>query len=299
MMSPTYRPAALIFRPGTLRRVASRSRRAFSMVEILVVMSIIVVLATLTVVGIRSVGGNAKEKQTRNMLERLRNGLGEVTLNSASKQRLYQVIIPEVYGKEENGTAEVWNAVPAASVNSVYKTGTIIRLLSSNAAFKKLIDDLPTSEKVQLEFDRTTGLLATGTTSQANREKLVLPLDAWGKPIVFVYDNWEVPQADGLGIRRLADGKATGGLTDLYSDSAKTFWEWTPANLRPDTDDTTYVYETAMNDSSFNRRSGATPYTRAGEAFRNTADRTPFFFSAGRDEQYQTHDDNLYSFEGN
>ena len=90
-----------------------------------------------------------------------------------------------------------------------------------------------------------------------------------------------------------SDSWLTGGITELYSDSTKTYWESAARANRPRITDAagTYGYDADM--------SSRKTYTRTGFAFRNDADRNSFWFSAGQDGKYQTHDDNLYSFEGN
>lgn len=298
---------------------AARQRGGFTMVELITVIGIIALLATFTVVGLRSVGGNAKKKETSTRLERLRNAMGEMTLTPQARTRIQQVVIPTVFQnfkfdannppRPPNENQHAWDAVPAASENTLYKTGEILRLFSANAAFKKILDDMPATAKKTIVFtnsgpnaaDRWRVVENPGPKpwTPANRYvEFTYPLDSWGNPILFVFDNWEVPGPGGIGVRRTtSNGRDTGGLTDLYSESAQTFWQFQQAAQRPAiTDKIGYAYDAdMMSRSSYGEPDGVP----VGDAFRNDADRSSFWFSAGEDGKYQTHDDNLYSFEGN
>lgn len=278
-----------------------RNRAGFTMVELITVIGIIALLATLTVVGLKQVGGNSKAKETRARMERLRNGLGEVMLTPQARTRVQQVVIPQIF--VGSGGAN-WDAVPSSSGNALFKTGQILTLFSANSAFKKFIDDLPITSKQTLIFNLVdnSGTNKAWTVAdpqpakpfnQSQYIEFTFPLDSWGNPIIFVFDTWETPGPGGTGIRRVSAANGdTGGLTDLYSDSTKTKWEAANRANRPQITDTgTYPYDADMTSRS--------THVRAGFAFRNDADRGSFWFSAGPDGKYQTHDDNLYSFEGN
>ena len=81
-----------------------------------------------------------------------------------------------------------------------------------------------------------------------------------------------------------------GGLTDLYSDAAKAYWELPAGSMSPAPKDAAYAakYVSPTNPPK--------NYTiKAGDAFRSP-DQQPFWVSAGPDGKYETHDDNLYSF---
>ena len=54
-----------------------RPRRGFTMIELLVVIGVLIILAAIVLVGMRSVTGRGKEQSTRLTLQQLRNLLGE------------------------------------------------------------------------------------------------------------------------------------------------------------------------------------------------------------------------------
>lgn len=298
------------------RRAGQTSRHAagFTMVELLTVIGIIALLATFTVIGLAHVGGNSKEKETRTRLERLRNAMAEMTLTPQARTRIQQVVIREVfqdyrYDSTNPATQYPWDAVPAASQNTLYKTGQILKLFSANSAFKKILDDMPSNAKKTIVFtNRPAGASDRWQVVENPDPKpwnpvdkyveFTFPLDSWGNPILFVFDGWESPGPGGIGVRRItADGRDTGGLTDIYSDSTQEFWRARNTSDRPRiSDNATNPFDAdMMSRATFGNPDG----TPKADAFRNGADRSSFWFSAGRDGKYQSHDDNLYSFEGN
>ena len=212
---PSQRPTV-----RSLRHV----RRAFTLIELIVVIAIIAILISLLVVGYRYVGIRSQERQTRALLERLRNVSTGVFGNAAASQKFYQTQIPYVFSEPVGGNAvdpaNDWDAVPAAANDSLYRTALILKTLLVDPQAKALFDDLPTERKKVYYFNTsipTYAPVAAGTTGAAG--PFTLPLDAWGNPILFVFDNWQVAAGAGLttpkphAVRRRPDrGRPHGSL---------------------------------------------------------------------------------------
>lgn len=228
------------------------TRRGFTMIEILTVVAIIALLATITVVGMNAVGGNAKEKQTRTVLEVLRSTLAQaVPLDDAkANDKFYGNFLPTKYGTPAT------KSVSAGALATDTKTHDVIKYLSSNAGAKAAIQGLPT------QLRKTVG-------------DVTIPLDAWGNEIRFVFGKIRVVQGDSL-----VTDSTLGGLGGMYSKSAEQYWPGQSSYTPPASAGT-------MNPRPNNELALQAP------------DKGPFWVSAGPDGNFETHDDNLYSFEGN
>lgn len=231
-------------------------RRGFTLIEILTVVAIIALLATITVVSLRSVGGNAKEKEARTVLEIMRSAVSQAVPvdNPKAGDRFYGNFLPTKYSLTGASTAAAVAANGLASDNS---TVDVVKYLSSNPAVKKLIEGLPN------QLRKSVG----GVT---------VPVDPWGNEIKFVYGNLKFVQGDSLVVN-----PSLGGLGKMYSKSALQYWRGTgaPAYNGP-----------TISGSTFNPRP---------ELALQAPDKSCFWVSAGPDGDFETHDDNLYSFEGN
>ena len=273
------------------RRLA---RRAFTLIELVIVIAIIAILLGFLIVGYRYVGIRSQERQTRALLERLRNVSTGVFSNAAASQKFFQVQVPYVYSEPVGGNsvdaANDWDAVPANANDSLYRTALVLKTLLVDPQAKALFDDLPTERKKVYYFNTSIpsyAPVAAGTTGAAG--PFTLPLDAWGNPILFVFDNWQVPTGAGLTTPKQmysATAQTAGGLTDLYSATNKQFYELTTRRV-PKDPNYAQKYTTHL---------GVTDFTSAGLSFR-APDQRPFWASAGPDGDYSTQDDNVYSFE--
>lgn len=284
------------------------TRRAFTMIELIVVMAIIVILLGIVVVGFKHVSASGQKRQTQTLLERLKNVTTNTYANKATATRFFQQQVPAVYsngvpvltgGTTPYGNAQPWDAVPAAANESLFKTGLILKAILADPEAKRIFDDLPTERKKEFYFRNTDGQLvgaplATGTTT------FTLPLDAWGGPILFVFDNWRTATSPSADAPHLSASNTfagvpapTGGLTELYSASSKTYWQFA---ARPTVTDPAYATQYVVPTTT-------PPYTQVRDAANNVVpafrspDERPFWASAGPDGNFATHDDNVYSFE--
>jgi prepilin-type N-terminal cleavage/methylation domain-containing protein len=273
--------------------VQPHARAGFTVIELSVAMAIMAILLAIFVVAYKNVGAGSQASQTRSLLERLRSVHSAAIGNKAAAQKLYQQQIPYIYAQPVGSAAAIaqWDAVPAMSSDAKYRTALILKALQNSPEAKAIFDEVPTERKRVFWFDPAEYEEVAPTTSGA-LGPFTLPLDAWGNPIIYVFDNWQEATsttASKVRARATINGaKPSGGLTDLYSDSAKVYWELPQRPLLGETDyPTKYI-----------RPATYTPFPNAASpdgAFRSP-DQLPFWVSAGPDGKYETHDDNLYSF---
>ena len=275
------------------------------MIELIVVMAIIIILLGIVAVGFRHVASGGQKRQTQTLLERLKNITVNTFNDKAASQRFFQQQIPAIYSNNmlaltasppSYGNAQVWDGVPAAADDALFKTGVVFRSILADPEAKRIFDDIPTERKREFYFRNSNGERVDTPIAGATTP-YTLPLDAWGNPILFVFDNWRTatsPTSDVPHNSTVNVNVPSGGLTDLYSDSTKTYWQFA---TRPTVQDPNYAMK-YMNPAT---RSPA--YTRVLDAAGNpvpalrSPDNRPFWASAGPDGKYETHDDNVYSFE--
>lgn len=241
--------------------VPRRVGRAFTMIEILTVVAIIALLATITVVGINVVGGNAKEKQARTVLEVMRSALAQAVPidDSRANDKFYGNVIVKTYKLDPPNPPQppVPGGLDARTLAADTETLQIIRYIGSNPGAKAQIEGLPT------QLRKTV----SGVT---------VPVDPWGNEIRFVYGK---PRLAVTG--ELVTVPTLGGLGKMYSKSASQYWRGIGSYTPPV--------------SGLTDRSTVVP----NEYALQSPDKGPFWVSAGPDGDFETHDDNLYSFEGN
>lgn len=273
----------------------------------MVALAIILVLLGIVVFGYRRVATGSQEKQTRTVLERLRNMTSVLTSNKAAGQTFFQQRIPYLYASPLGagdpstaaGTLPLWEAVPAyggtvldtgatMSHDALYRTALILNVLNASPEAKAIFAELPTQRRRRMNFDRQNNgrIVASGG---ANILTVEMPLDAWDNPILFVYDNWQIPISPTVSNLRLLPpptGGDTGGLTNLISTSARGYWQPTQQPVVP-------LTVPPNPPAAFTPPTG---YTQLGTAVRS-ADRQPFWASGGADGLMVTNDDNVYSFD--
>lgn len=264
-----------------------RRPRAFTTIELMVAIAIIIVLMGIVVFGYRRVATGSQENQTRTILERLRSMQGTITSNKTAGQRFFQVQIPTVYGYQLDGTTvQVWDAVPAGSDDALAKTAQVLTALTQSPEARAILDELPANRKRLMHFTRATNAIAPAANGNATISA-TMPLDAWNNPVIFVYDNWQESLGTvGTKLHTLAGGGDTGGLTYLWSTAAKGYWK--PVTAQNVQQPTGYASNNTAQPAGYT--------SNLGTALRSP-DRQPFWVSAGPDGNFQTHDDNVYSFE--
>ncbi len=244
------------------------------MIEILTVIAIIALLLTITVIGMKHVGGNAKEKQARTVLEIMRSALSQAVAIDDVKagDKFYGNVLPTRYNITAANAGTKVGGVSAKLLAAQAKTASIIRYLSSNAGAKTQIESLPPTLRKTVFLDINTQNVVA--LRNANTVDVTVPIDPWGNEIEFVYGNVRIPQGDSL-----VTDPTLGGLGEMYSKSALQYWRGPGSYSGPPVSGVTY---------------NARP-ERALQA----PDKGCFWVSAGPDGSFETHDDNLYSFEGN
>jgi prepilin-type N-terminal cleavage/methylation domain-containing protein len=278
------------------RRLATR--RAFTMIEILTVIAIIALLATITVVGMRSVGGNAKTKQARTVLEVMRSALAQAVPIDDPKigDRFYGNVLPVRYGLAADsppgglsaaGIDHYMNVVqtdPPATLPTI-RTAEILSYLGSNQGTKKQIESLPPNLRRTVYFNATQRKFEKDGRPVAGNVvvTLVVPIDPWGMPLEFVYGGVRFAQGESM-----VAVQSLGGLCEMSSAGSKQYWRG------PRTPLPSLTAQPAP--PSYSAPSG---YTARAEAALQSPDKGSFWVSAGEDGKFETHDDNLYSFEGN
>jgi prepilin-type N-terminal cleavage/methylation domain-containing protein len=303
----------LASRPLPLRR----SRSGFTMIELLVVIAIIGIISGILVLGLKSVAGDRQRDQTRGMLKRLDNAMTEITTTPAGAFKMYSIQLPNIYfpidpsdpsNRYQNSAYQSWIGVPAAAIESQVRTALVLKqIVSTNPSGKKFLDDLPPERKKLVKWTTTVPGSDNLKPTPADRPQYTMPLDAWGNPILFVFDGLLIPTGTNVGrpfTVNVGGGAETyvGGLTNLGVVSDKSYY--TPLNaLTP-----LPTYPTAATTDSpnaLNNAAWATPaapfirhksVTAQDEYTLRSPDHKPFWVSAGPDGRYDTHDDNVYSF---
>lgn len=283
------------------------------MTELLTVIAIIAIVSGIVVIGLKAAGGSRQRDQTLVTLDRMSNALVEITNAPGGAQKLYTIQLPNIYFPEQtnnfpNSNYKNWIGVPAGSMEAQLRSARVIgTVLATNPSAKQFLNDLPVEKKIKLTFK---------SPLTARDEQYTVPLDAWGNPIVFVFDGLQIGTGTGVGRPFTVDlggGVETevGGLTNIYSQADKTYYEpasaLTPTpsynaasvqNLpNPQADYTTSVKPML---TGYNPRIAPMPDANNNpvrEYTLRSPDHRPFWMSAGPDGKYETNDDNVYSFQ--
>jgi hypothetical protein len=297
------------------------------MIELMVVIAIIGVISGILVIGLKSVITGRQRDQTLGMLKRLDNAMTDITTSPAGAFKLYTIQLPNIYFPPRDLTNPVytdslyknWIGVPSTAVESQLRTALVLKqILSTNPSGKKFLEDLPPDRRRLISWTiNTPGRASLIPVGKTNPE-YTMPLDAWGNPILFVYDGLLIPTGTNVGRPFTVDiGQPTetpvGGLTYLIATSDKSYYEpataFTPAPTSPTTGSggNTDSPNAAENGKNLAARlvelQPATPiyFTHKGptgvvEQTLRSPDHKPFWMSGGPDGRYDTDDDNVYSF---
>lgn len=160
------------------------SRKAFSLVELLIVILILGVLAGLVIIGLGVLGKPAQEKDTRQTLNNLRNTLDELR-NKTNLAKFYpanDANWPRPLPAPTAGFYEI-GKTPAAwtpdQIKAIGNTRVLMHKIRQVPANKASLNDLPTDR--QFKF----GNLA-GRNDDVGIQDSPVILDAWGTPILLV-----------------------------------------------------------------------------------------------------------------
>jgi prepilin-type N-terminal cleavage/methylation domain-containing protein len=162
-----------------------RNSRAFTMVEVLVVMAILAVLMTIGIVGMRSFGGRSKEKDARvtftSLLALLKEGphdlptgVVEAAINHGNQEVPGAVRYGSGYwtglNMDSNGTDRTGDAVQ--------RTRSVLARLRAVPANRTAMDNFPSNKLWSFSL----------TPDPAGDPNATVPvvLDAWNNPIIFV-----------------------------------------------------------------------------------------------------------------
>ncbi len=270
------------------------SARGFSVVEILVVIAVIAILLTITVIGFNALSTGQKKSATRVLLEQMVSIQAEALSTKAASERFFQL---DQWRLCEFPTQDVMDYfTPAARFGGTLQdreafrqTQEVIKFFVQAPNAKKLYDGLPPD---QIRAPDAGSLYDFSVINAGNPK---LPLDPWGNPILYVPDGFvDNAPTDGFWPSHRSSPPANprpnssdlaastrGGLARAFSETAKTFFG--PAGEVP----------TGFTQAVDPRLSG----TERNLVAVRSPDRRPFWFSAGPDGKYETHDDNIYSFE--
>jgi prepilin-type N-terminal cleavage/methylation domain-containing protein len=248
-------------------------RKAFTVIELLIVIGILALLAGVVVWGLKSASTSNAGKATRSTLQNLVSMQEE--LNRKNKLAGFELIYPtsppstlpapEIAPGVVNDDSKTTDRFGPA----VGRTSTVITRLAAIPANKQILDKLPA--------DQLMPYVAPGAAAQTG----VVPLDGWRNPIIFV------PAAGLENVRSSQSDSFTSGMT--YARGARVVYQgevWTA-----------------------NGSITTPPASPAWFKGIRSPDGRPFWASAGPDEDFGgtdttgfvgtkgSGDDNIYSFE--
>lgn len=242
--------------------VRRAGRRGFTLIEMMVTISILLLLMGIVTAGLYSVIGGNQRRQTEAILKRAQAFTAEISNTKQARDSFYQRVMWTTYGvatPSATSTAGSTAASSASATEAVKISSFLLTFKPNRDAASKLpprnLGDMPAAARAAF----------TGTDGQLLANAL---MDTWGNPILFVPDGYEYLNPTSNISQPVA---AAGGLTGIYSTVSNSYWGASAPAGSP---------------------SGA---AKADDRFR-APDRRPFWFSAGPDGNYATHDDNVYSF---
>lgn len=248
-----------------MRPAHKTSRKAFTIIELLVVVGVIAVLAALVTYGMGKFIGAGKERETAVLLKNLQGML--TALDNATK-------LEGVDHKKYAGDPGDPKISPPQNLSFENTRNTHeyfretrrmmlrLRQLSEN---KKGFENLPPTRLLLLDPIKTNEPLPS---PNPNLNTIPLVLDAWDNPIIYV---------------------PAGGVPDIEADKTINH----PGGA---VNKGTRVRHGGFFYTALKRTTSSPP---SGDWFKGIQSPTgqPFFVSAGRDGNLEDGDDNLYSFE--
>lgn len=166
-----------------------KRNRAFTLVEIIVALGIIMILVGLVTVGMRSLDKSAKEKSTKSALETAKSMLAELdtTGGIAEVTAIYSSLTPaDQIDQPGNVTIDAYQAAPYARYQSdaVRLTQFVMGKLIAIPNNKAVLQKLPVERLLR---KNPAGSAAPLLTVDANGEpNPPVLLDGWGNPIIYV-----------------------------------------------------------------------------------------------------------------
>ena len=250
-------------------------RKAFTLIEILLVIGVLIILIGITVWALKGAGSSASGNATKTTLENLTNMSEELNRKNKlagfegppAENPIYPIQPPPIFGGEAAP-----GLVTADSKNTdrfgpaVRNTSEVMRRLISIPDNKRSFEKLPS--------DQTLAVPPSGTSGGGT-----VVLDGWRNPILFVPTT---------GLRYVATNQkdSTYSSGTSYSKGARVIApkQNSPTNYP-------FVYWTAITATS-----SGPPGPDWFEGIRSPDGRS-FWASAGPDGNFAQGDDNVYSFE--
>jgi prepilin-type N-terminal cleavage/methylation domain-containing protein len=188
------------------------SRKAFTLIELLVVLLILMILAGIVIVGFNVLGKPGKEKETRQMLQNLRNAMEELRISTNLANFYPQndnsfwprpMPAPTSRVQELSKNAAEW---PVDVQKALGNTRMLMHKLRQTPKSKAALNDLPADRQLKVAAipNRPAGETALGTLVHESP----IMLDAWGGAIIIV-------PAEGLGGVVLGADKKVHTITSL------------------------------------------------------------------------------------
>lgn len=235
-----------------------RMHKAFTLIELIVVIVILTTLIGLVTYGLAKVTANQKEKSTRTMMANLDSMLQEMQ----STRQLKNLPAGGRAAPQGDMSADVASSSHNIRFTTMVRTQDAIGRMMSVPANKSLLAKLPADN---LLAEIPNGISVPNLNMNNGKIDPPLPLDGWGNPILFL------------------------GPPDLTIGSGAPAWE-ERYGLSGVTASGATIHVT-------NPRIPYPPSEKAPNAQAVMMSYRPFWASAGPDGDFSKGDDNVYSFE--
>jgi prepilin-type N-terminal cleavage/methylation domain-containing protein len=179
--------------------VATRRQRAFTLIEILVVIGIIAILVTLVTLGVSHLGKASKRNSTMVTMQNLKALLTEkeiagglATVNALYPQNPQTPNVPTPLFAPGDVRKDPYANMPNAQPNTpvrynapaVALTQQVLRILEAIPNNKAMVAKLPSSNLMEPLPTGYISIMSADQTTRAFTPPLIL--DAWGNPIIYV-----------------------------------------------------------------------------------------------------------------
>jgi prepilin-type N-terminal cleavage/methylation domain-containing protein len=240
-----------------------RMRKAFTLIELIVVIVILTTLIGLVTYGLSKVTANQKEKSTRTMMANLDSMLQEMQSTRQMKNLQAPILPPGMVAPSGPMGADVASSSHDIRFSSMERTHWALGRMMSVPANKSLLAKLPADN---LLAEKPNGINVNYLDPErTGKISPPLPLDGWGNPILFL------------------------GPPDLSVGSGAPKWE-----------DRYGLREVMVSGVPTHITNPRVPYPASATAPNAQAvmmSYRPFWASAGPDGDFSKGDDNVYSFE--